>query len=853
MSENSVSGHRSESKRRHEFMATSDIFENVECRIFRLIENSKREDNPLKYIDLDCSEKFEFGCLDEVQMQVLHALCMESLRDLKIREYIPSKIFKFACDSLQMFSNVKEMRWKFDFYETLNEFLREVRYTEWISSTEYTTNSGYKTLTTQTFKKSGWEMLAVGDFVKYLNGMDRCIFKIREDDLQDAAKGSGNSRMYSRSLDHYEQTRVCMELQDIILGKYFSDLKADLNLIARKSIEEFFLQERILNSFSKDLFEAHFKLDLSLIDYVEKLSEEQLLGRMRRWLLITAYDNLELNIKPGFGRYETMINQLNLWMSPGNAEKTMEKYTNCMDNKCVMQMKKVYNATKKQDGTLFEAYESCRSKSNNNPCLNCMRQLCWARPVLAMASLMDQNEMASVIALAIYRTHIKSFCIDNLHHISRDYQMSECRISEDMLLSIKTEDSVMQHSSFNLFRKGDIQALEMFDDYPAVLFNLSAGSTMVEFLDGRRRHFPLHLMEIEDGCTRFNTLASEIDKSMARNAVHWEHLDVDCSCAMCRRQAGIKFRSEMGRDEAGRMWTYARVAEFVKGEARQCKRKAETFNDYSLAMEQRAKNGSSFSFQGKLIFKESHTHKGLYDFLNENMVYEGPVKIIGNTEAMSGLVKDCNDWRRAGNKCICMICKASKFIVKSMGNLSVTFDKPCNSQDFDFFVSSLVEKPFYTPSKRHAAELVYHQMLKQRIFNRKFECNAREAAFETWHIFKGEFIAYHGINLLKAQKEILLQAAGDKFEEAKTSDFLLQAASSVVLFSNTSEGKLKELKSKLRSSYSGELAMFKKKCISAKELQDVIGDPHFWQELDRIFFSTFDEVQQAVFLQYFME
>ena len=70
----------------------------------------------------------------------------------------------------------------------------------------------------------------------------------------------------------------------------------------------------------------------------------------------------------------------------------------------------------------------------------------------------DKNEMASLMALGIYRTHLQSFCIDNLHHISRDYQMSSCRITMDMLLSIKTEDSVLEHCSRNEYRYGEIQA-----------------------------------------------------------------------------------------------------------------------------------------------------------------------------------------------------------------------------------------------------------------------------------------------------------------------------------------------------------------------------------------------------------
>ena len=107
MSENSLSNRTSSSKRSYECMNAADIFEDVERRILRLIKNSNGEDHALKYIDLDCSERFELSGLDAVQMRVLHSLCMESVRDLRMRENIPSRIFKFACESVETFGNKK--------------------------------------------------------------------------------------------------------------------------------------------------------------------------------------------------------------------------------------------------------------------------------------------------------------------------------------------------------------------------------------------------------------------------------------------------------------------------------------------------------------------------------------------------------------------------------------------------------------------------------------------------------------------------------------------------------------------------------------------------------------------------
>ena len=825
MAEVGASSSECGSKRSYEQMSSTIFFEEVEIRLDRLIESSNKQDRPLQYMGLDCCPKIQWSGLDGLQTKVLRSLCMESVDDLRKREHIPSHIFRFARESLNRFGSMSlggRSDWKGEYMVALDKFLEDVGYKAWVRSENYTTTSGYQSFTTLEFRRSGWEMLAVGDFVKYLLGVERCIFKTTGDKMPDHKLCSGNSVPNAEVQEHYDQIKVCMELQDWVFAKYFEDVTTtNMEDIANDVMSKFFRQNGGLDV----PFRMHFSLDVALVKMVDDISEDRILPRLRRWLLVTAYDNIILATKQKRKQEDVMRSQLNVWLSYPHADNTMEKYFNCMNNACKVQEVVVKSATKVKGGERVKLYNTCLSK-NSNPCLKCMREMCWARPVFAIESIVDKEELASLVALGIYRTHMESFCFDNLHHLSDGYQMSSSRITMDMLLSIKTEDSVLEHSSRS--KHYPRHTFKVSIDYPAVFFNLSSTAMMVEFGDGRKRTFPLHLMEIESGCRQFNTLSNGIDTSKGLKKDWWDRLDLSEDTP-----------AEMGVDDDGAMWTNQRVVKFIEEQRHKIRMKAQTFNDYSAAGGERTRMGTSFTLEGKPIWKKSGNLEGWYDFLNEDLVYEGPVKILGEACVMKGLVAYKS--RKGKEKCDCMICKASNFVLKSMSNLSLALDKPCSSFDFDTYVSAVIAKPYDPSRKRHAVELLYLDMMKEKIFNRSFSLHRPEQEFEPWHIFRMNFILYHGINLLKNQKEMLLELDTQKFEEIGRNAFLLTAISNVIFHSNSHDDVMYNLKMKEAST------------LTPQELQNAVRTPRFWQIIECIFFRNANDVEQARFLEYFTE
>lgn len=824
------------------------FFQDTRDFINVLFRNLPYESGTVMWLSMDHHAEYELASLDQVQTDVFHGLCMESVKDLQEQHEVPTGIFHFVCDIVKKFGGRKhdgDVKWKGEFQRDLQAFLQNVGYSEWLDSPEYTIHTGYTRLGETQYRCSPSQWKDVGDFVKYLLGLNRCIFNVNEDHrLQ-----SGVSEEETKA--HAKETRRCLELQDLIFQKYFSDLTHSLDDIVQECLGALYRKENLSGAEEKCKFLLHFNVDTQLLRQADNMAEISILARAQRWLLLTAMDNLPIIRKDGMDQVDIIREQLCSWIPPENAADALKKFTQCKTSGCRSRGRSIPSTCERDNdqkiyNVQVEDYQKCHDNNSTKPCLHCLRELSWARPPFTFCSFPDQKELASLLALAIFHAHLSSFCMENLQYVSGDYQMSKARITYAMLMGIKTSSqSVLQHQSCNSGAWSSKNIDLVRDDHPVVYCPLHLGYSQMVGLDGTKKYIPIHMKETVDGNSRFNAHSRYIDQTRGVDPGHWARLDGNQKGFF---QGKSLIPLPMGVDSNGVPWDHSRVAGYVKKMQIDTKDMGDIFGAWNTAASERIQNGTSFTYKGKFVFEQcGPEHPGMHYVLDQDMKYTGPVRLIRLEDADSNLVVDGRASRHKGVRCNCMRCQSSRLMTYVLCGSPFSVDKPCGCESFEKYVLEVARTPDDPSRSRHAIETVYLGKLRRHIIPASLANLESDETQQVWHMAAGDLKLYHGLNLISAYKDTVKHILEDTKDPKK--EFIERLICCVCSQAPPSNRKMLSLAEKMQKD---KLTVKQQKEV-LREVEEVLQERVFWEIVQCFHSFAGDSMLQVKYLECFHE